>query len=256
MKIAVLTIAFNEPQYIAPCIDQWKGIVASHLVLVSKRTWNGTEHEGDTTAETATKMGADVVDGSWKSEADQRNYGLSLLKDCDYVIINDADEFYTLEDRYRLIRTIQEDRQRRPGYTIRRGNTMLTYWKTHEYVIDPPDQHLPTIVVDPNKVICTEHRQFALSKPVRDPGVRYSEECGELKVQMHHFSWVRTDEQVKEKIAAYSHADIVSPDWYESVWLKWTPGDMKVRPYGREQSIAVYRPAPQEITDLVSKYRQ
>lgn len=255
MKIAVCTLAFNEPQYIAPCIEQWKGLVGIHLVLVSTTTWNGTKHKDDPTAKLAEKHGAKVIEGFWKTEADQRNHGLSLLKDYDYVIINDPDEFYTIEDRCRLIRTLQED-NRRPGYTIRRGNTMLTYWKTHDYVLDPPDQHLPTIVVDPNKAVCTEHRQFALSKDVRDPSVRYSEECGEIKVQMHHFSWVRTDEQVEEKIAAYSHADIIENEWYKKVWLGWKPGLMKVRPYGREQSIAIYRPAPEEIIKLITENQQ
>jgi len=251
MRIAVCTLAFNEPQYIAPCIKQWEGLVGKHLVLVSDVSWNGTTHEDDPTAEIAGAYGADVVVSSWTSEAEQRNYGLELLKEYDYVLIVDADEFYTRADREKIITTLTVS-ARHPGWTPTERNKMLTYWKTHEYIFDPQDQHIPTIAVDPKLVTCTEHRQFRVLRDARDQAVRYNEECGEIGVQMHHFSWVKTDEQVLAKIQAYSHADIVGKDWYDTVWLKWTPGDMKIRPYGVEQSIATHHPAPQEIIDLIA----
>jgi len=245
-RYAVCSIVYNESEYIGACIRNWCGLVDKHLVLVSNKPWNGRPVPNDGTADIARKMGAEVIVGEWETEAQQRNEGLAILYDYDYVLIVDADELYTKDTQYKLIKMMdnpidiswRSDRQR-PALRI---SSMTTYWKTHEYVFDPPDRHKPIIAVDPKQLFCHEHRQFGTDYAPLVPGT-----C-------HHFSWAKTDEKVKEKIQSFSHAEDIFKNWYEDVWKSWTPGcRLQVRPYGtNEKSIAVYKPAPKEIMNLIN----
>jgi len=247
-KIGVCTIAYNESQYIGACIRNWRGLVDKHLVLVSSKPWNGVPVPDDGTADIARAEGADVEVDFWASEKDQRNHGLMRLYDYDYVLIVDADELYTRSVQDALLERLNDpiDKSWRtdrpvPAFRI---ESMTTYWKTHEYVFDPPDLHKPIIAVDPKQLLCDEHRQFGTDYAPLIPGT-----C-------HHFSWAKSDDKVKEKIQSFSHADGIYKNWYEEIWEVWTPGSgIQVRPYGRdiERSVATYRPAPQEILDLLKK---
>jgi len=247
MKIAVLIIAYNEERYIGACIKQWEGLVDKVVVLLSAKPWNGVPSEADRTEMIARKMGAEVIIQDWRTEAEQRSWGCARLYDYDFVIINDADEFYTREDRVKIIEHLEKNKNE-PCF---RCPNMVTYWKTPEYIFDPPDGHKPIIVVNPKKVKFYEHRQ---PMPVEETKLQEYQPI--IPVTMHHFSWVRSDKEVKEKIEHYSHADIIKPNWYEDVWLKWEPNMDDIRPYGIERSRAVYNPAPKEITNLIEQCQQ
>ncbi len=254
MKIAVCTIAYNESKYIGACIDSWKDIVDKHLVLVSVLPWEGSVIENDTTYEIAKESGADTILSYWETEAIQRDWGLAYLHDYDYVLIVDPDEFYTKEDQHKIIDAM-ESRKNQWGETMAKISAfkvskIVTYWKTPEYVFDPIDKHKPLVAVDPKQVRFYEHRQV---QP-KDCSARFQTQVYPIDVICHHMSWVKTDEKVREKIQSFSHRDNVYKNWYENVWLKWESGsDIMVRPYGVENSIAIKKPAPQEIIDLIEK---
>jgi len=232
-KIAVLTIAYNEPE-IGKCIEQWKGLVDKHLVLISSQPWNGVNVGDEGTKENTGD--AEVIERFWDTEAQQRDWGLGILRDYDYVLIIDPDEFYTLEDRQKIISSLKGD----DAY---RAEKMLTYWKTRDYIFDPIDRHKPIIAVNPRKVRFCEHRQ---TQPF-DKSYPFTEQAPLIPVTCHHFSWVHSDEKVKEKIQSYSHAYDIPIDWFEEVWKKWTPdSNLNIRPYG-DKSVAKYSPAPKEI---------
>jgi hypothetical protein len=38
---------------------------------------------------------------------------------------------------------------------------------------------------------------------------------------MHHLSYVRSDEEVREKLRMFDHAHEVVPGWFERVWKGW-----------------------------------
>lgn len=262
MKFAVCTIAYREADYIGACVLNWSGVADKHLVLVSTKPWNGVTLHDDGTTRMAQNAGAEVVLGEWKTEAEQRSWGLARLYDYDYVLIVDADELYTKEDQEKIIHALKNpihteytpDPDEFRNVPAFRCDRIITYWKTPEYVYDPEDKHKPIIAVDPKQLYCYEHRQFKypyseyalLDYMPKIPGVT----C-------HHFSFAKTDEKVKEKIVSFSHHDSVATDWYEEKWLKWQPNsDMQIRPYGQEPSIAKYQPAPQELIKLIEKSRE
>ena len=249
MGVATLIIAYNEEEYIRQSIQQWSGIVDHILVLVSTEPWNGTIVENNT-AELARNTGAMVVEGYWKTEEEQRNYGLAMLYDYDYVIINDPDEFYTLEDRKKIIAFCKEplndvDNKRFCGAICKE---MVTYWKTPEYVFDPPDKHKPFIAVDPKLVLFNLHR---VPREIKK-NFGYLTQRGIIDVVCHHMSWVHSDEKILEKISSYSHSKEISKYWYDDVWKDWKEGDSTmIRPYGIEKSIASKRTMPNEIFSLI-----
>ena len=41
--------------------------------------------------------------------------------------------------------------------------------------------------------------------------------------QMHHFSYARTDEEMLKKITTCDFSRSMRSNWYDDVWLKWTP---------------------------------
>lgn len=252
MKLAVLTIAFNEATHISPCVRQFKPFGLHHLVLVSSLPWWGSPREDDGTADIARKCGAEVIVGYWRNEEEQRNWGLARLYDYDAVLIVDADELYTPEDIKTLVDALAnpKDELGRPTKLSRtyRASKIITYWKTTDYVFDPGDKNCPVIAVDPKRVAFKELRMV---RNLFDNNWLW-EDSPEIPVTIHHLSWVRSDKQALTKIESYSHQDKIPPEWYERVWLSWQPGsDMLVRPYGDELSRAVYSPSPLCIKQLV-----
>ena len=252
-RYAVLTVAFNEEQYITACINNWKDVVEHHTVLVSTRPWNG-DSATDTTFFRARNAGAETIAGAWKTEHEQRTWGLARLYDYDYVLIVDADELYTKEDQQKIIKRL--DNPIDISYVSNRAipafrcGTMTTYWKNSDYILDPKDRHKPIIAVDPKQLYCHEHRQFKYINNEIDS----LEYAPEIDISCHHMSWAKPDHKIAEKIQSFSHHDDIRENWYENVWTKWEPNSkVLVRPYGREESIAVYEPAPDEICLLIDK---
>lgn len=247
IKIGVCTVAYNEKRNIKACIRQFKPFGFKHAVLVSSVPWFGSPAEYDGTAEIAQDAGAETVIGYWESEAAQRNYGLAMLRDCDMVLIVDADEFYTPEDIQKIIDGTQHD-WGEPIIGLR-PSSVATYWKTNDYILDPPDKNMPIVAVDPRTVQFKEYRMIRKFKE----DVWESTGQPKVGVVMHHLSWARSDSEVKAKIDGYSHQNLIPPFWMENVWGKWIPGcDMIVRPYGIEKSVAVHAPLPESIRGYFS----
>jgi glycosyltransferase involved in cell wall biosynthesis len=256
MTKAILTICLNEADIIRSCINNWKGKVDKHLVLLSTLPWNGSPVEADETYRIAKEAGAEVIMRYWEDEAEQRNWGLAYLYKYDYVLIVDPDELYTEESQIILLNRLNDpldyvNRVKKPLPAFA-CEEMVTYWKTTDYILDPKDSHLPIIAIDPKQVRFTEKRACRM----KAEGSGFVSSCEPISgVITHHMSWVKTDSKVKEKIEAYAHAHDFNTDyWFENVWKKWTPDSMmEVRPYGIEKSVAVFKPAPKEIVDLMKK---
>ncbi len=245
MRLAVQTIAYRESEYIGACILNWAGVVDKHLVLVSETPWNGDALPDDGTIEIASKFGATVEVGNWKTEAEQRSHALERLRDYDYVLIVDPDELYTKLSITRIVDAL--NRKETDAYKC---ESLITYFKTLDWVYYPPDEYKPVIAINPKDVTCYEHRHFNYVSTGNLVG-HFNTIQG---VVCHHASFAKQDDKVAEKVKSFSHSDIVGKNWYTEVWDKWKPGsDALIRPYGNERSKAINRPAPTEIKGLVEK---
>lgn len=143
----------------------------------------------------------DVLEGNWRTEAETRNAGMDYLNDCDYVFMVDSDEI-VLDDDLEILRDLCLSGKHRVI-----ASRLFTYWKTPEYRIDPPEQGTIKIV---------------LRREVRLHGVR--EVAGDVHmadIWLRHLSYVRTDDEVREKVRVSGHAREILPGWYERVWKAW-----------------------------------
>ncbi len=143
----------------------------------------------------------EILEGNWASEAETRNAGMEYLDDCDYVVMIDSDEILVDRDLDTLKALCVE--QAPQAIAVK----LYTYWKTPEYRIDPPEDGTIKMV---------------LRKDVRLHGVReIRAPFVEADVWCRHLSYVRTDDEVREKIRLSGHAREMRRDWYENVWKAW-----------------------------------
>lgn len=234
MKIGIVTVAYNEERFIKACINQFASYDISHLVLISRKPWHGPSYPQDKTGEYAVEAGANVVEKVWKSEAEQRNYGQRFFEKMgyDWVIVVDADEFYepnTIASLMEYLRVTNDEVVTAPN--------MLVYWKNINLRIDPLQTDNPIIAVRPR---------------LRFGSARQAEGHREqLPVLLHHLSYVRTDEEMVKKISSFEHTkDFNVKDWYNNVWLKWTPGMEDLHPVNPPQfKRATFNPVPIEIQE-------
>lgn len=228
MKLGVSITAFRE-KHIIPIIHQYEGIADKIVVAVSKTPWFGPI-KPDNTAEKAYNTSAIVLEYDWKTEAEQRNWTMSEMKDCDYVIVSHCDTFFTAND----LKKIKE--QLTTASDLHYTCNVKTYWKNYDTVIDP-DIGLPTLFVRKDAVFTNAiNVKDQLANPKKLDAICY------------HTSWVKSDEEVLTKILSYSHASEIPKGWYEECWLKWHEGMMNFAPTNRKD----YRttridPLPEEI---------
>lgn len=200
MKIGVSITAFNEP-LIVPIIKQYEDIADRVVVTVSKKPWYG-DYEKDNTAYRAVRdTRSYVIHKEWDSEHDQRNEAMDVMRDMDYIITSHCDTWFTPDDLVAFKNMELEDLH----YTCK----VLTYWKDYDTVLYP-NIGLPTLFVRSDAVFT---KMINIQNQLAEPK--------ELPITCYHTSWVKTDEEVLQKIRTYSHADEIQKDWYERVWRNW-----------------------------------
>lgn len=204
--LGVQITAFNEERFIQPVMKQFEDLVDEIVVAVSEKPWYG-DIDPDNTYFLACRVvpEAVVISGTWKNEAEQRNFCMDKLQDCDYVLVCHADTFFKRSDIKKIIDFIQTATERQ--YDI----PSLMYWKDFDTTIFP-DPIIPAMLI--RKDVRFKHNIIIEDQVVDAP---------QVPVTCHHLSWAKTNEEVKTKLATYGHATEIIPDWYEKVWL----GDQK-----------------------------
>lgn len=238
MRHAVCICVYNETALLRACLKQIPDWVDEIVVLVSQDPWRGNSspsaYKTHDVLRTCKDKRLKWLVNSWKNEEDQRNFGLGMLYGYDWVITIDADEYFTKEG-WQELKTAMETY----GTCNLIVANMKTYWKTPDFRWEPPDIHKPTIALRPNRVSFHDKREVTsqMHRILRSP--------------MHHFSWVRTDEEVLQKVQNYMHAsDFDGKTWYATVWKGWHKDMINIRPYGEKNTKAILDPAPKEIVDL------
>ncbi len=234
-KIAILTVAFRERNFIQACIKQFAGFELRHLIVCSNTPWHG-HHDRDDTYNIARKSGADAVLYNFSSDAQQRNYGLRYLQSegYDWALIVDADEFYTQENINKLLNSLSD------RHNVVRAPNMSVYWKTPEYLINPdPQPDLPIVAIKTDQ-------KFSWSR-LSDANLG-----GLTDAHFHHLSYVRSNYDMRVKMDISEHTNEVVPNWYNDVWMTWTPEKINLHPVVPHQFASTsYKPVPNEIRSLL-----
>lgn len=202
MKLGCIIPVLDEWRFMPAVTNQLLKVVDRCLVLQS--TMSFTSRPVELVNHVPLDPRVEVEIGNWGNEAATRNTGLDKLKDCDYIIIADTDEILLDNALQKLVGLAQE------GKHLAYAASLLTYWKTPCYRIEPPEPL-------GSPCSCVMVRYDVRFKDVRWPGIALQP----TDVKIHHLSYVRTNEELKAKLSNFSHAAEIKPGWYDRVWLGW-----------------------------------
>lgn len=161
------------------------------------------------------------LEGNWSSEEDQRNHSLERARadGMDYMIIQDADEFYQPEEFLKNLKTIEAN----PNYPAYRCSWTI-FWKSVDYVIKVREHQ------GKEGVVITTCPNFAVNTKINDIKfvnrrlINKMKDAFMLPGLCMHLAWVLSDEEVLQKIQTWGHSNQFNYlKWYRQKWLAWTP---------------------------------
>lgn len=234
LKIGAAIPVLNEWRFMPAVVGQLLQVCDRVVVMRGLRALSGASVEIGPIPKLDPRV--EIVEGAWAGEGETRNAGMDRLGECDYTWMADSDEIL-LDRDLAALRELCET-QDLPAIGVR----MLTYWKTPEYRIDPPERLVAQIVA---------------RKGVRVKGLRdVQAPVTVANLWCRHLSYVRTDEEVKEKLRLFSHASEILPDWYEHVWKAWdvNPNLEKLHPtHPAAYRRAIFDPDP-ELNAVLARW--
>ncbi|WP_333474281.1 glycosyltransferase [Paenibacillus gyeongsangnamensis] len=231
-RFAVCALLFDCQQFILQMIENCGPFVEKIYIAYSELPWRYNPHarEGfrNTTdleilrhSKYADKI--ELITGVWDWEHEQRNACLQRAKEdgIDFLIIQDADEYYTCSDYDRMIRQISEN----PEYDYY-VTPWCTFWKTWDHIL--VNQSGSIIHGYLNAAVnCKKDlrfQQLRLLGPAATKVLRLDALC-------FHGSYVLSDEQVYRKINTWGHSqDFDREAWYQAKWLNWTESTEDLHP--------------------------
>lgn len=234
MRFGAVIPVLNEWRFLPAVVGQLLKVVDRCVVARCSRSFSGAPVDLSPIPRLGPRV--DIIKGDWPNEHETRNAGLEALADCDYVFTVDSDEVFLDADLRHLVSLCD-------GARSAIGARFVTYWKTAEYRIDPPE-----ILVAP--VVVRRDVRFVVNRRVRDGETQLAD------VWCRHLSYVRTDREMREKLRLFSHASEVRPGWFERVWKDWDANrDMaNLHPtHPQNYRRAVYHPDA-ELTRVLDEY--
>lgn len=228
-KFAAVYCVYENSGFLAESVRRVYPLMDKILFLLNFQPWNGKGNDKlllrtyQDILEMFDPYGKfEVVSGYWKTETEQRNYGLQRLRDrgIEWCGIIDDDELYNYTELGSQIHRMKNGSKDVGVYLA----PQKIYWKERKYAISNLIDAMPTF--------CRTDRQvnFCESRAVNvNWGSWYTFQPDELVC--HHFSYVRDDEMMKRKIGSFSHArDFTDNRWFNEVWMKWSPEMLNLHP--------------------------
>jgi hypothetical protein len=152
--------------------------------------------------------------GEWDTEEQQRNRCVQCAQrdGIDYLIIHDADEFYSNVEFQSLI----EEMKRYPDYDYYKVS-WICFWKNFNYSL--LDENGNYIVGQPEFAINVKRGVEFVSKR-RPNSTNFKLLTSGI---CYHGSYVLTNEELLQKINTWGHTNEFDKNyWYNEKWLKWT----------------------------------
>jgi hypothetical protein len=223
MKVALHVLAYDVGRFINPMLRNAAPWVDRIYIAYPKRPFSYSPESREnkvnpTRVEDIDLRGieekVELIHGDWEREEEMRNACLDRARNAGHgwLIIQDADEFYT-EDSWRTI--LRELREAGEDVELFRS-PWLTFWKSSEYILEFHDRS--TTVVNVGCAIrCAPNLRFVERRlsNARNEAV--------IDVFCYHYGYVGTDEDMKEKLETWSHSAEVFdlPNWFDCKWRYW-----------------------------------
>lgn len=162
----------------------------------------------------------EIIKGNWEREEDQRNACLDkAVKDgIDFLIIHDADEFYTAGNYKANIETIDNNNEYQCFKT-----PMCSFWKNTSWIIESKGSQ---IVGSPEFAInCGAGVRFTRAR------INSAQSVMMLDGLCYHLSFVRSDQDMLTKLSTWGHShQLDRQKWYIEKWLHWYPEKKNLHP--------------------------
>jgi GT2 family glycosyltransferase/tetratricopeptide (TPR) repeat protein len=177
-------------------------------VFISSTGFDGSLGNWEPCVEAAEKACAEVVLKDFDSESGLRSYALATMKDrgVRWLFIPDSDEII----EKRLLDAMLE--VARTGLFDLIRVRMRTFWKSLSYLIQPPEELAPILLIDAQKCEHVHIREYSCSKPIT---LGFEHGC------LFHASYAGPDARIARKLSCWGHRSEVLQGWYEKVWLAW-----------------------------------
>ncbi len=137
----------------------------------------------------------------------------------DWFIIQDADEFYS-EASWKKIKNILQNNKTDDHFTT----TWYNFWKSSRFVLVNMNGSMKGTNAG-FAVRCSSKLKFA-DRRICDTNITRVIDC-----PCYHYSYVMSDQEMREKIATWSHAhQVFSTSWFKYKWLNWTESTRWLNP--------------------------
>lgn len=220
-RFAAHVLMFNCDQFILRMIENCGPFVDKIYVAYSDLPWtynpDARTKYRNTTDKNILKHSKyqakiELIEGVWDTEEEQRNSCLEKAKadGFDYLLIHDADEYYTQHDYAMNLKHIECN----PEWELY-ATPWCSFWKNLDYVIHDADG---------SEILGYPEFAINLHKDVKFVRARTTsaKERFILKGLCYHLSFVYSDDEVYKKISTWGHAHQFNRDkWYQNKWIKW-----------------------------------
>jgi len=234
MRVALQVIAFNVDLWIYEMIHNAAPHVDKIFIAYPSRPWSYSPQmrasQLNPTRLDAHKIascGADVeiVKGDWALDEDTRNDLLAKARfeGYDWMIVQDADEFYTLEGWGEINRHLSLYKDDASVDVL--TSKWLNFWKS-------PDR----VIINSDNSTLSENECMAIRASGSCVKFSYSRTVGSKSrlrtdIQCLHFGYVMPDSSMRLKISTWAHTSQVKKDqWFNYKWLNWRPGSRYLHP--------------------------
>lgn len=226
-KVAAVYVVYEDSGYLTESVRRCYYCVDKILFLLNFHPWNGSLNNAGlmNTYQTIVNMydplkKIEIVSKSWKTEEDQRNFGLQHLREggIDWCFIIDDDEMYNHTDLHQQIEKIKKDK-----HSVYLSPHQV-YWKTRNWAIANLVEALPSFTKTDGSAYFSKARALI----VQHNHTWHTFSPDELIC--HHLSYVRSDEKMFRKITTFSHAEDLKNSWYDKVWMQWSPQMENIHP--------------------------
>lgn len=229
-KIGAVYCVYEDSGFLEESIQRIYSLMDKVVILIGFKPWNGIGNP-ESPKQTYNKCigmhdpdkKIEIVSRVWATEHDQRNFGLDYLRNngIDWCFIIDDDEMYNIGD---LKKQLNEKILNSPTHTAFLTPHQI-YWKRTDLVIENIQGAMPAFAKTTGQIRFTDARSIVYNSG--EIGVFHPQE-----LVCHHYSYVRTDEQMLRKIAHFSHASPKLKTWYGNVWMQWTLDMENISPNG------------------------
>lgn len=238
MKIACHILSYNVDLFIdhvlenaAPHVDKifitysvkpW-GYVPSSRATKTNPTTLARVHQAIARMRALTGLNTqvEVIEGEWATEEETRNACLdaATLQGFDWLIIQDADEFYT-GHAWRTAKDHLFADQISQSVT----STWYLFWKSSHYVVEFRDSGIKSD--NPGFALrCNSGARFVSG---RRPDARTT---SGIDAVCYHYGYVMSDDQMAEKVSTWGHAhQFDARKWLTYKWYNWTPHTRNLNP--------------------------